>query len=190
MTENTIAKKLVELEIQNRKDALELYDKIIPVVKKFDGKILNKRFDTALKEIDNYLSYDRRFSFFSIEWYTKNDFVKGEPDRLGMCMAHYVKTRQLTLTSHLYAVADRTFPDKVMADENGRMKADVIIKALEEGKAKLETEICAMEIGMEKADEYKKKLEELKAEIEKTTKEIPYLIKDYFDLDYSVRKSY
>ena len=49
---NEDAKNLVRLEIENRKSALAVYDEVIELVKKYDGKILNKRFETALKKID------------------------------------------------------------------------------------------------------------------------------------------
>ena len=59
-------RNLILLEIKNRKAALELYPKVIEVVQKYDGKVLNKRFDTALKKADGRLSYDRDTVRFTI----------------------------------------------------------------------------------------------------------------------------
>lgn len=189
MLENSTATKLMELEIKNRKYVLGLYEKIIPVVKKFDGKILNKRFDTALKEVEEHLGFDRHYSTFSINWWANNDHVScGEPDAWGVRTVSYIKNRNLDLTSMLYGCPDSTFPDRVMVDSDGRIKANVILMALDEGKKQLEKEIISFEESMKKIPEYKKKLEELKAEIENTTREIPYLVRDYFELDYTVRK--
>ena len=47
-----VSKKLVELELKNRKEMLGMYDDIINVMSKFDGKQFTKRVDTALKKIN------------------------------------------------------------------------------------------------------------------------------------------
>ena len=63
---NEDARKLVELEIQNRKEALKLYPEIIKVVEQFDGKVLNKRLETALKKVNERLCCKRGYSDFRI----------------------------------------------------------------------------------------------------------------------------
>ncbi|MBR5604279.1 MAG: hypothetical protein IKW51_08770 [Bacteroidales bacterium] len=183
--ESTTAKKLVELEINNRKEALKLYDEIIPVIKKFDKKVLNKRLETALQQVNQYLRIDRNYSSFSIMLYVQDNYVKSKPDRNGCCMASYVQTRQLSLTTALFT-SDGYMKDKIMIDDEGRIRSDVIINALEQGRNNMEEHIKMLEESLPNVEEYKQKLESLKNEIENTTKEIPFLIREYFDLNYRV----
>lgn len=52
---NSIALEVAIKQIKLYKDALGLCDKVMEVVKKFDGKMANKRLETALKEVDSGL---------------------------------------------------------------------------------------------------------------------------------------
>lgn len=186
-----VAEKLVRLEIENRKHALSLYDEIEKVVRSFDGKVLNKRLETALQGVYKYTYVERRYNSFAIEICVDNDWVKGE-SKYGV---HYVECRNLQLTQKLYTHSDGRYEPKenVMINnptgKSERIIADVIIEGLKRGKKGLENEIADYEKWLTKVDEAKEKLESLTKEIESVTHDIPYLIRDYFDLNYYVRKN-
>lgn len=182
---NQDARNLVELEIQNRKAALKLYDGIIETVKKFDGKILNKRFETALKKVDERLSYDRRYSCFEINMNLfDNRCVKSvKKDDLGYSCVNYISDNYLRLNTYLETYSNTN--GKSFLD-NERIVSSVLIESLENGKAQIEKDIDRLESSIDKVDVWKERLKSLEAEIEKTMKEIPYIIRDYYDINYRV----
>lgn len=185
---NEDARNLVELEIKNRKEALELYSKVIEVVEKFDGKVLNKRFETALKKVDSRLSYEREHSRFKIKMnvYDSRSCKSVKKDSLGYSCTNYIYYNYLTLNSY---VETYTYDkDKKSMLDNERIVSSVLIDALNKGKTSMEEHIKELEESLDKVTEWKEKLESLKSEMEKTMREIPYLIKEYYNLDYSVRK--
>jgi len=75
------AKKLVELEIKNREYAFSLYDEIIEVLAKFDGKQVTKRIETALRKIDDNIRVKNEYNSFIVEvgfWNIEKRSVKTE----------------------------------------------------------------------------------------------------------------
>lgn len=183
---NEDARNLVELEIENRKEALKLYDGIIEVVKKFDGKVLNKRFETALKKVDERLSFNRRYSCFEIEMSVlDNNCCKStKKDDWGYSCTIYISDNYLALNGFLETYSyDKN--KKVLLD-NERIISSVLIESLNKGKKQIEKEIVTFEESLNKVSEWKEKLESLKSEMEKTMKDIPYIIKDYYDINYHV----
>lgn len=183
---NEDARNLVELEIQNRKEALKLYDGIIEVVKKFDGKVLNKRFETALKKVDGRLSCNRSYSWFEINMsvFDNRTCKSVKKDSYGYSCTNYLTDNYLRLNSLLYTYSSNP-ADKTMLD-NERIKADVLIESLNNGKKYIEEKIAELESSIDKVDGWKKELEALKSQMEKVMKEVPYLIRDYYDINYRV----
>ena len=75
------AKKLVELQIKNREYAFSLYDEIIEVLAKFDGKQVTKRIETALRKIDDNIRVENEYNSFIIKvgfWGTEKRSIKTE----------------------------------------------------------------------------------------------------------------
>lgn len=80
-TNDETAKKLVELEIKNREYAFSLYDEIIEVLAKFDGKQVTKRIETALRKIDDDIRVENEYNSFIIKvgfWDIEKRSVKTE----------------------------------------------------------------------------------------------------------------
>ena len=118
---NEDALNLVKLEIENRKEALKLYDGIIEVVKKFDGKVLNKRFDTALKNFDGRLSYNREHSWFEINMnvFDNRSCKSIKKDSYGYSHTNYISDSYLRLNSMLYTYSYD--PDEKVVLNNERI---------------------------------------------------------------------
>lgn len=182
-----IARKLTELEIENRKHVLTLYDGIIETVNKFNGKVLNKRFNTALKKVDEHLSYLTNYNSFDIKYYCINDSVRGEEDRNGYRSTYYIKERTLYLNSYL--TLNNTYKEETdILNEEGKLIADRIVKGLEDRKKKIKEDIVKLEESLLHIEEYMETIEKMKKAFEDYMDNIPYLTKKYFDIDYSIKK--
>ena len=186
-----IADKLIALEIANRRKAIELYPAIIETVKKFDGKVLNKRLETALKKVNTNLRLAESEYRFDIRYWVENDSVS-VPHR-DYCGTEYVKYREIGMCGYIprfegkYAYSvDAQHP---ALNDDGRIIAEHIIVALNAGKENLESEIIQMEEHSRKADEYAAELEERAACIKNLQEKIPYLVAEYYGLGYSIRKN-
>lgn len=82
-----ISRKLVELEIKNRKYLVSLYNEVLECMKKFDGKQVTKRIDTALKKIDSNIHMRNEYNSFVIELYFEDRMIKEE----NSYNCHYLK---------------------------------------------------------------------------------------------------
>ena len=184
---NEDAKNLVSLEIENRKNALKLYDRVIEVVQKFDGKVLNKRFDTALKKVDDRLSYSREYRAFEINMsvFNNRSCTSVKKDSYGYGCTNYISgSGKLRLNSYLSTYSYDKNEKTVLEEE--KIVSSVIIEGLNKGREQMEKEIERLENSIDKVDSWKKKLTALKGEIEAVMKEIPYIIREYYDINYEV----
>lgn len=183
---NEDAKNLVELEIKNRKEALELYSKVIEVVEKFDEKVLNKRFDTALKTVDKRLSYEREYNRFEIQMnvFDSRCCKSVKEDNYGYSSYNYLTTNYLVLNNLLYTYSYSE--EDIVLLNNERINSSVLIESLLIGEAHMKNEIASLEYSLTKIDEWKKKLESLREEVQQTMKTIPYVIREYYDINYSI----
>lgn len=175
------AKAVVELEVKNRKHVLTLYDGVIEVVKKFDGKVINKRFETALRNIDNSLRLERSGSRIDISYYCKNRYAGGR----------YLLWDYITLNNYMNtSVTDKNYC-VVDYDGNGncRLNAEKVIIHLLVRKNDIADEIKLIEEHHAKIEEYEKELEELKNKIESVSGKIPFLLKEYYGLRYDVKRN-
>lgn len=188
ITDNEAKKSLVELEVANRKYVLTLYDRIIEVVKKFDGKVLNKRLENALKEIDDNLSANVEYgNSLYIKLYCRNDMVRGSSS------CYYITNREIYLNSYAVTLDNKRDSNSIIVyDEkfNMRLNADTLIEKLVNRRKDIEKEIAEIEEKHSKVEEYEHTLETLREQITKTCNEIPAVIKDYYSLQYDVRRIY
>ena len=182
---NEDSRNLIRLEIENRKEALKLYTEVIELVKKYDGKVLNKRFETALKKIDERLSYDRQYNSFYIEMscWNNRSCKSTKTDSYGYSSTLYISTDCIRLNTYIQTYSHGNEPCMLCEE---RIIAEPIVEVLNKGKAGIEKTIADLENSIDKAQEYKEKCEALKKQMEEITKEIPYLIKEYFDINYTV----
>ena len=88
--------KMIKTEIEIKKESIQYFDMIKPVILKYNGKVYSKRFDNDIKKISNklwarieynsfdikYYDYDKRYVRLNNEGaYLKNDSVY----IVGMC---------------------------------------------------------------------------------------------------------
>ena len=182
-----IADKLIALEIENRRKVIELYPEIIETVKKFNGKVLNKRLETALEKIHPYLSLEKSKYRFDIRYWVGSDSIC-VPYQKG-CGVEYVKCREIGMCAYIPKNKENSTAQNPALSDDGRIIAENIVSALNAGMEKLKSEIIEMEEHSKKADEYAAELEELAERMKNLQEKIPYLVSEYYGLGYSIRKN-
>jgi hypothetical protein len=164
--------KLVQLEIAAMEKAISLYDQIVAIIPKFDGKAPNKRFDTALKNIDPQLSFKMEFNSFKIKMYNINRFFES-----GNGGAFYTKDYEVYL---LHECISSSFGDGIC--QNGMIDGPILLEKLKLRRAGLIEYVGQLKESLKKLDAIIARHQEiikLKDDFEKAT---PALIRDYFEL--------
>lgn len=152
----------VQAIINEYRDAAALTRQLIPIIKKFDHKVYNKRLQTALQDGTKKRIYCE-----------KNNYIF----RIYVYDSIY---NQITL-SHLKV--EEALPD------GKRLEAAVIIESINNKYSELLSDAYELEKHLPQVDLYKSQLEYYKNKVEQLTASIPYQIKDIFDLHYRVRKN-
>lgn len=179
------AKNLVLLEVENYKKVLELYNPVIEVAEKYDGKILNKRFETALRKVNDSLRVDMSGKKLSIDFYLTNRGIKSTTHEHW----NYINKSYITMNEYTERCAyewESLDGKSLCADHENRLIASVLVESLNKHREYIKGRIETLEEKLNKVDEYKNQLEELKTQMEKITKDIPYEIRNYFELNYNV----
>lgn len=203
-----VAKKLWELYLNNLETSTKIIDDLIPVVKTFDGKCYNRRFDNALNKVTEEKYNVRCFvSDFDYERFTMElgfyDYslrsVKGDKDNNGYCTAFYLPKsyEQVTIAS-LYSdynvwTTDRKTNSKFYSlssenhfyiddNYNTRIGSDKIISVMQEKKKYLTDKIKTLKEKFSNLDEYETKLKNIKAELKALSDDIPYELTDFFEI--------
>lgn len=159
------ASRLVNAEVAARNKVLSLYGEIIRTVQSFDGKVLNKRLETALKKIDNHLNLD----FCSYNFYISYN------------------TREFSIIStsgnYLYLENIRMCFCSNATNEEGRICADEIVKALYRYMDIIENTVDAIQEKRGLVSEYKNRMLDISNSLNELRDEIPSIIRHYYGLD-------
>lgn len=203
-----VSKKLWELYLNNLETSTKIIDDLIPVVKTFDGKCFNKRFENALNKVTEG-KYDVR-CFVSDFDYKRLTIelgfygyplrsVKGDKDNNGYCTACYLpKSYERITIASLYSdyndwTTDRKTNGKFYSpsSENHfyidgnyttRIGSEKIISVLQEKKKYIEEKIKTLKEKFNNLDEYETKLKNIKAELKALSDDVPYELTDFFEI--------
>lgn len=160
------------------KDCKSCIPVIIDVCKKFDGKVLNKRFSDAMRDATTgKFSVNPRLSV-TIKFHTRFDAVCFE-------MLAYVNN-DLYFSFFYRAVCDKDWDAFFTKSPGGkdRLIADSVIKEIEKNDAALSQHIIDIEKSIPKIEEYLDTYNKMIDDIEKYVKSIP------FDVQAHLSKSY
>lgn len=158
---------LVALEIKNMKRAIEIINMCIPVIKKFDGKVVNKRLTTALSEATGgEIINVHKDSYRFLSWYSRDRYIQGEH------CCEYISSSTYMLTECI----------KDAVNESGRLNADAVIEAMHKQNTTYETRIKEFTDAEPTVESAKAQIKELKKQIESIINGIPYVIRDYYDV--------
>ena len=154
--------------------AMEIIDKIIPVIERFDGKQANKRLETALQQIDRNL-YCRK-SIYSDLWeiklYIEDRSVTDTETKYGN--TYYIKDSEIWIASE--------FSIDRFVDENGKWKSQTIVQRLRETQDVLKDKDNTIQEQLDDIDSLIDRYTEIKREIEEFNRMIDYSIREYFNL--------
>lgn len=200
--------KLWELYLNNLETSTKIIDDLIPVVKTFNGKCYNRRFDNALNKVTEEKYNVRCFvSDFDYKRFTLElgfyDYplrsVKGDKDNNGYCCAVYLpKSYERVTIASLYSdfndwTMDRKTNSKFYSlssenhfyiddNYNTRIGSDKIISVMQEKKKYLTDKINTLKEKFNNLDEYETKLKNIKAELKALSDDIPYELTDFFEI--------
>lgn len=170
-----LAIKLIQRELEIKKSALTLFDSVKKVVGSFNGKIANKRLDTALKAIDEKLNFKMEYNSFRI---TFDDYdYERRYVRMGDKGA-YIKNCSVNVA---WCTISSAYGDSVL-DDDRKIIAYPVMKAIDNQKACMLREIAIIEKQLSSIDEIITRYSAITASIRSFNDEIDHDIREYFDL--------
>ena len=166
---------MIKLEIEIQEDILKALDNLETVIKKFDGKVCNKKFYDAVWEACG----------FSVSLGTQWLEITYRPDK-------YIKRGYNTFSpkEHTRYIVSVFYVAVLDINEKGtkRINAEKLLKYVNEQRDRSKARIAADTSGLEHIDEWKEMINKLSRMAEILNKRIPSDIKEYFDMDYCYRK--
>lgn len=169
------AKKLVELEIKNREYAFSLYDEIIEVLAKFDGKQVTKRIETALRKIDDNIRVENEYNSFIIKvgfWNIEKRSVKTEN---GIA---YLENSEETIC---HCSRFSSYGDGVL-NENNSLNYENIKKQLIKHKEYMEESIKEIKSQLANVETIISEYEELEKKCQDFNRDTNFCISEYYGL--------
>ena len=165
------AKAVSENQIEFYEKALALIPKILAILPKFDGKMVNKRLDSALKQIDSALSCTKNTycGHYEIKLYAADRYVLAG----GSC--RYIRDDVLWLSTS----NDRVYH---WIDDEGRLSANALIAGLQARQTALAQNVAAMRQQLADIDRIIARHKKLMEEKDRFRAETNPLLMDYFKL--------
>lgn len=183
--------KLFNLYIENLETSIKLIDVIIPVIKTFDGKVYNKRFqnkvdEAILKHFNNdvcktvyfYPEIDNASIHFSFKFFN-NRSVQGKS-----CWNYLPDSYTEIEILRYYRSNNEDIIPFITYDNNFniRLNTGLIVQKLTEEKTEIKDKIEYLKEEVKKVADYKKQLEEIQKAAKNLRDSIPYEIKDLFNI--------
>ena len=166
---------MVKLEIEIQEDILKALDDLEDVIKKFDGKVCNKKFYDAVWDACK----------FSVSLGTQWLEITYRPDK-------YIKREYNSYSpiEHTRYIVNVFYDTVLDINEKGtkRINAEKLLKHVNEQRDRSKARIAADTSGLEHIDEWKEMINKLSRMAEILNSRIPSDIKVYFDMDYCYRK--
>lgn len=176
--ENAIAIKLVQKEIDTKRDFVTKAESLCEIIRKFDGKVFNKRLETALREVYPVrVEYDKVFGWLDITGYIPDRMVQSdEVDRHGYHPIAYIKD------DRIYAVSCC----KDALDDDGRIVAENIIAKMQATVDYLKESADTLEDQLADIEDIAKECYMIRAKIRDYNSYVKPQIRNYFDLEVRV----
>ena len=164
--------ELIRKEIAAKRDFASKAEALCAVVQKFNGKVFNKRLETAMREIYP-VRVEQEFSWksISITGYIQDRMVYGEPDSNGYRGALYIKNDKI----YCGTIRDAFDDDK-------RIIADVICERIRKTAQYEEDTALVLENQLGRIDEIKAECKRLRDACDRFNHEVAYQIREYYGL--------
>lgn len=196
--------KLLDIYIENLNTSVNVIDSIAEVVKAFNGKVYNRRFDNKLEELlagkelkdkiypkitldcnrlEIELSFwnNRSFSGKSCCYYLPSSYDKVRIAYIWSDFSRYGDKEENKVYYDEKSEGDKLY-FWIDSNYNYRIKSSAIVSSLMEHKAKIIEEIAMLEEKRQKVQEYVDRLNAIKAELSNLQEEIPYTLKDFYEI--------
>ena len=177
-----------EIEVYNS------YISLIPimeeVIRKFDNKCINKKFETALDEAVNngktgqerkfYVTTNYGYSGqFEITVHSYNDSVKEITDK------EYPSYYKVENNTYTFVIPKGDF--EITDSGNYRINADTMIDTIKEHAANINFSIMALKKGLAQANEMITEMKRIKAELEAFNNKYSYHLRDLMGVNFTLR---
>ena len=183
---------IINKEIEVYESYINLIPTIEEVIKKFDNKCINKKFDNALNEAVNNgkTGQERKFyantkygynGQFEITVHSYNDSVKEISDK------EYPNHYRVENNTYVFMIPKDNF--EITDSGNYRIKADAIIESLYKSEDILLGRIETLKAGLINADKMISEFKRIKAEFEKFEKKYDYHMRDIMGVNFTLRNN-
>ena len=180
MNDMEAAKALTKKQIEVLENLLSYIPAVKEVVKKFDGKVLNKRLDTALGQATDGKAICWKNTYtdgFEIKLWESTDRYISVPNAANnYAIAYYVKQEYIFLA---YS-AEKT----EWLTEDGRIKADVLNATIDKQVASAAKEVENLKVQLEYVDYFIAEFKRIKRERMEFEKNTNHLLREYFGLKF------
>lgn len=170
-----LARKLIEKEIEVKEDFVQKAPAMIEIVKKFDGKVLNKRLETALRDVYYVtLKKEEVFDWWELIGYAQDRMVQeDEADKYGHRQVAYIKDDRFYIATC----------KKDLTDDDGRLIADNLVKYIEDEAEWQKTYANQLRNQLANIDELKAECARIRRAKSDFTWKVNGQIREYFGLE-------
>lgn len=167
--------KLIQLEIEAKEKAVSLVNQIIAIVPKFNGKVANKRFDTALKAIDGNLKFCMEYNSFKISMYIEKRSILSSDGNVQA----YINNHEVYL---VHGSISSGYGESLIVNDG--INGKELITQLENFKKDTESWCIVLRLQLDKLEKILGEYQEIKKQIHYFDETINYVIRDYFELKF------
>lgn len=173
--ESAMAKKLVEKEIEQKKLFIDKCPEMVEVVRKFDGKVLNKRLETELRKVYHVrMEYDKTFNWWELIGYVDDRMVQSdEADKWGYRSCAYIKDDRFYIATCC----------RDLTDENGRLIADKLIEKIGAECDRQIAYVNSLRDQLSRIEEIKAECARIRRERSEFINNTHAMIREYFGLE-------
>lgn len=181
--DKNIAMPLARKQIDMYRNVLEVAPRLLEVIRKFDGKVANKRLETAMKEVCTTITCRTSsvLGKWEIEYWENDRSILVETTswdgKFKYNGAHYIKYNTYYLARDMFENLYGKF-----TNEDGRWIAENICKQIEHNMRELESNITKFTEELNRIDELEAQKKKLKMKIEEYNNGISWFANAYFDL--------
>ena len=181
MTDFEIAKALTEKQIEVLESLLALVPTVKEVARKFDGKVLNKRFDTALSQATDGKAVCWKKTYmdgYEIKLWESTDRYISVPNAANnYAIAYYIKQEYIFLADSGWKTTD-------WLTEDGRIKASELCAWIDKNASGTAEEVKELKEQLDSVETYIAEFKRMKQERSEFERNTSYMLRSYFDLNF------
>jgi len=168
---NDVKKALIEKQLKGYKEAIAFSGSIKEVAKKFDGKKITKRFDTALKEVNKDLSFTMEYNSFCVKYYNRDRCISED---------NYTEYIQEDVIYLVHSYITSSYKDGICQD--GVFIYENFAKAINGRVEHLKKYISDTEEALTNLEALQAEKERIEALREKHNDKVNFIIEHYYNL--------